>query len=291
MSNVEIINDFGADNQKKQLKNLPAKYNKFAVFSFWLSEKIRESSPEAADAIANLANIRSRDVPSQIEFYEEFVSQEKIHAKALRTIIMAKPKKEKLPKENKPRKPRAKKDSAVEQVTNNDIISQIVSRANSVEDEEKEEIQIDNEIVLTAAASLQSSIVVNDTLQEEVLSIEEPKKKVVKEPKEKVVKEPKEKVVKEKVVKKKVVKKTKVDEDMLNTLMEAMDSLTLRTDQSNESKVDPRHHNEDEDAAEDDEDDDDEDLQLTFSVINGVQCYRDDSTGNLYDLQFQPLIL
>ena len=100
--------------------------------------------------------------------------------------------------------------------------------------------------------------------------------------------------MKEKVVKKKVVKKSKVDEDMLNTLMEAMDSLTLRTDQSNESKVDPRHHNED-DAAEDDddadEDDDDEDLQLTFSVINGVQCYRDDSTGNLYDLQFHPLII
>jgi hypothetical protein len=96
-------------------------------------------------------------------------------------------------------------------------------------------------------------------------------------------------------VKKKVAKDSKVDDDTLNTLMEAMDSLTLRTDQSNESKHDPRHHNEDaeddEDEDEDDEDDDDEDLQLTFSVINGVQCYRDDSTGNLYDLQFHPLII
>jgi len=279
MSNVEIINDFGADNQKKQLKNLPAKYNKFAVFSFWLSEKIRESSPEAADAIANLANIRSRDVPSQIEFYEEFVSQEKIHAKALRTIILAKPKKEKLPKENKPRKPRAKKDSAVEQVTNNDIISQIVSRANSVEEVE-EEFEIDVQEQLDIPDYKPKEKVVKQPKEKVV---KQPKEKVVKEPKEKVVKEPKEKVVKEKVVKEpkekvvkeKVVKeKAKPKEKKEKVLKEVKEKVIVV---EKEVQMD-----EDEEHQHQDGDEDEEDLQLTLISNDRYQ----DANGNFYDLEF-----
>jgi hypothetical protein len=287
MSNVEIINDFGADNQKKQLKNLPAKYNKFAVFSFWLSEKIRESSPEAADAIANLANIRSRDVPSQIEFYEEFVSQEKIHAKALRTIILAKPKKEKLPKENKPRKPRAKKDSAVEQVTNNDIISQIVSRANSVEEVE-EEFEIDVQEQLDIPDYKPKEKVVKQPKEKVVKQpkekvVKEPKEKVVKQPKEKVVKEPKEKVVKEKVVKEpkekvvkeKVVKeKAKPKEKKEKVLKEVKEKVIVV---EKEVQMD-----EDEEHQHQDGDEDEEDLQLTLISNDRYQ----DANGNFYDLEF-----
>ena len=259
MSNVEINNEIGAaavgdgDNNQKQLKNLPAKYNKFAVFSFWLSEKIRESSPEAADAIVNLANIRSRDIPTQIDFYEEFVSQEKIHAKALKTIITAKPKKEKLPKENKPRKPRAKKDSGVEQVTNNDIISQIVSRANSVEEEQQEQQEIVN-------------------LQEELDNYDyKPKEKVVKQTKEKVLKEkvvkekqPKEKVVKEKVVKEKAKPKEKVLKENLLVV-------------EKEVQLDEDEHQEG--------DEDEEDIQLTLISNDRYQ----DANGNFYDLEFNPI--
>jgi len=286
MSNVEINNEIGAavgDNNKKQLKNLPAKYNKFAVFSFWLSEKIRESSPEAADAIVNLANIRSRDIPTQIDFYEEFVSQEKIHAKALKTIITAKPKKEKLPKENKPRKPRAKKDSAVEQVTNNDIISQIVSRANSVEEEQEEQ-----DVIVNVQEELDNDDykpkekVVKQTkekvLKEKVVKEKQPKEKVVKEkqPKEKVVKEKvakekvaKEKVVKEKVVKEKVVKeKAKPKEKVLKENLLVVEK---------EVQLDEDEHQEG--------DEDEEDIQLTLISNDRYQ----DPNGNFYDLEFNPI--
>ena len=50
VTNVEMTTE-------KELKYLPGKYNKFAVFTFWLTQQLRQDSPDAADSISSFTNI------------------------------------------------------------------------------------------------------------------------------------------------------------------------------------------------------------------------------------------
>jgi len=289
MSNLEITNEIVV-GEKKPLKSLPAKYNKFAVFTFWLCEKLRQEYPEAVDPIINVTNLLSRDVPTQILFYDNFVSEEKINTKALRTIIMQKPKKEKLPKDTKNRKTRvSKKNNTVEQVTNNDIISQIVSRANSVES--------DTTAILDDLTHQEEQQHIVQTIEKKVVKekkekvVKDPKEKVVKEKKEKVVKEPKEKAVKEKVVKEKkekVVKEPKekaVKEPKEKVVKEKKEKVVK---EPKEKVVKEEQEEEEEEEEEEEQEEEEEELQAVLVVIDGVQLYQDTKNGMLYGLDFKP---
>jgi hypothetical protein len=110
------------------LRYLPGKYSTLATYTFWIVDQIRDKFPEAVQEVERLTSLKTGDIPIQIAFYEEFFSQKIELQKALKKSISNK-------KDKAPRKPRKTKteDSGVEPITNNDIISQIVSRANAVE--------------------------------------------------------------------------------------------------------------------------------------------------------------
>jgi len=323
MSSQNVENVIVEKIPKKPAKYLPAKYNKYAVFTFWLCEKLGQECPEAVDIIKSITNLTSRDVPTQIGFYEQFVSEEKIHAKALRALIMEK--KPKVQKEKKPRKPRvSKKNAIVEQVTNNDIISQIVSRANSIDmDNETVELPLDirgndasseiqdqeNKIVgkqpkekVVKEPKQPKEKVVKEPKQPKEKVVKEPKQpkeKVVKEPKEKVVKEPKppkEKVVKEpkqpkeKVVKEKVVKEPKEPKEKVvkEPKKKVVNKMDQHVEQELEQEVVVEEEVEVEEVEVEEVEEEEEELQVEIVMIEGVQRYQD-TDGNLYDLDFNML--
>ena len=216
-------------NPTKVLRSLPAKYNKFASFAFWLLREMKDNtilSSVTYDNTCSMMNLLSGDIPLQIDFYEKFFSEMKVSDRLMKSEIRSykENNKNKKTKENKPKKTRNNKKNTNNTDNTDDIISLIVMKANGVD-------------VGTVDSDLtnhpQNEIVV-DQIPEKVEKVE--KKKRVKKPKteenvlqtqvvesessEKVESESPEKVESEsseKVEKKKRVKKPKTEENVLQT--------------------------------------------------------------------------
>lgn len=214
-------------------------------------------------------------------------------------------------KEKKAKK--EKKATSEETITNNDIISQIVFRANSI-DSAAEEMDIPlvevSDRVLEESESAEPkesgvTVLVDNVITvpiDNVVNALSPvpveREKVVKEKvvKEKVVKEPKvvtqerDKVVKEKVVKDKVVKavpvkvvKDKVVKDKVMKEPKAVVPVL--------SEPKPKPESESEFISEDmvgDSDSESVELQVIRVTVNGIDCYQDDN-GALYSLDLIPI--
>jgi len=144
-TNTEIIlsNDMGS---KRKINTLPAKYSKFASFAFWLFGEMKTSqiiSDDSYSQICNFTNLIGADVPTQIEFYERFFAELSTVGKLLKAAnkkVAQKP-----PKVQKPRAQKNKKTQNTS-ISNNDIISQIVLRANSVDNADP--LPHDNSLIL-----------------------------------------------------------------------------------------------------------------------------------------------
>jgi hypothetical protein len=144
--NVNVENVVVKD---KVMRTLPAKYNKFAGFAYWLLGQMKDAqvlSANGYDDTCVMMNLLSGDIPMQIEFYEKFFTEAPVSGRLMKAEMKTfkdksskkdkKEKKEKVVKEKKENMVKEKKSKKVNnQVsnTNNDIISQIVMRANSVE--------------------------------------------------------------------------------------------------------------------------------------------------------------
>ena len=125
---------------EKVMRTLPGKYSKFAGFAYWLLVQMKDNqilSGDAYDATCNMMNLLSGDLSQQIAFYERYLAEASVSSKLMKAEIKNRSKpvnaKAKEPKANA-NEPKAKKSKKVEQVshTDDDILTQIVERANSV---------------------------------------------------------------------------------------------------------------------------------------------------------------
>jgi hypothetical protein len=182
----------------------------------------------------------------------------------------------KVVKEKKPKK----QATSEETITNNDIISQIVSRANSIDSNEDLSV-LDNSIQVLPITAEEVPLVAEEIVEVKVdITVKE--STTVPEKKEKVVKE---KVVKEKVVKEKVVKEKVVKEKVAKVVKTVPVEVTLPVEVVNELLM------ENIPTVADDGDDSDNDsveLQLQLVNVNGIDCYQDEN-GALYSLDLHPL--
>ena len=340
--NVEVVNEMVNTpvlEENKPLTYLPGKHGKFAVYLHWLLKKFNMHAPPAlvqptSDALIAITGMHTKDFAGQVAFYEEFFAAEKDAGKELREIVRAlnKPVKAKAPPKDKvvkepkepkavpvkepkePKEPKAvpvkvvkekkpRKVKEVESVTNNDIIAQIVSRANSVDSAEvvpevvpevvTHEVVTPEVVTPEVIPQVEENIVKEKAPpKEKVVKEKVVKEKVVKEkapPKEKVVKEkvvkekapPKEKVVKEKVVKEKAPPKEKAVKVVATVPVEPEKSIVTE-----ELVMDIPTTNT---VVENQDDDDDVELQVQLMTDeNGLQYYIDDS-GNRYSMDLEPL--
>lgn len=154
-ANTEIIvaTNMGS---KRRTATLPAKYSKFASFAFWLFGELKTAqiiSEDSYSQICNFANLIGSDIPTQIGFYERFFAELPVVGKLLKAANKKPP--QKPPKVQKPRvqKPRKTKTTPTP-LSNNDIISQIVQRANSIDNDSS--LPQDPQITLLDQQSLQN---------------------------------------------------------------------------------------------------------------------------------------
>ena len=129
--------------ESKVLRSLPAKYNKFASFAFWLFSQMKDAailSSNAYDQSCDLMHLLSEDISIQIEFYERYFSEMKVSDKIMKAEIRAHKTqtkfafKNKQKNEKKERKPKNNKKNTIHNINNSDdIISLIVMKANAVD--------------------------------------------------------------------------------------------------------------------------------------------------------------
>ena len=120
----------------KVMRTLPGKYSKFAGFAYWLLAQMKDEqilSGDSYDATCKMMHLLSSDIAAQVAFYERYFAEASVSAKIMKADIKNRLKPAKVPKEKKEKK--EKKPKKTEQInnTNNDIITQIVQRANSVD--------------------------------------------------------------------------------------------------------------------------------------------------------------
>ena len=130
-------------NESKVLRSLPAKYNKFASFAFWLFSQMKDAailSSNAYDQSCDLMHLLSEDISIQIDFYERYFSEMKVSDKIMKAEIRAHKTqtkfafKNKQKNEKKERKPKNNKKNTIHNINNSDdIISLIVMKANAVD--------------------------------------------------------------------------------------------------------------------------------------------------------------
>ena len=121
---------------EKEMRTLPGKYSKFAGFAYWLLTQMKDEqilSGDSYDATCKMMHLLSSDIAAQVAFYERYFAEASVSAKIMKADIKNRLKPAKVPKEKKEKK--EKKPKKTEQInnTNNDIITQIVQRANSVD--------------------------------------------------------------------------------------------------------------------------------------------------------------
>ena len=288
--NVVVVENKDKD---KVLRSLPAKYNKYAGFAYWLLKQMKEQqilSALAYDDTCSMMNLLSSDIPVQIAFYERFFSEIKVSALMLKRDIkdFKKGNKKGIKKDTNlgEKKVRKSKKGDIIMNTNNDIIAQIVMRANTLELETTLQPTVVEPTTLqptllepTALEPIVQSTLLEPTVvvekkrgrkktvkSEEKVVEEKVEEKVVKkrvEKKKKMVEEKvEEKVVEEKVVKKRVEKKKKMVEKMEEKMVEKMEE---KMEEKVEEKIQGLHH--------------------FYSVSIDHREYFYDYNNRLYDLQ------
>ena len=150
MSANTQTNTVVATQEKKEKKpTLSAKYSKFLVFGYGFVKSLESQGVISAEgvetAFAELKLMSS--VEEQTQLYESFLAQSKETGKVMRKFITLRNKPPKAPKAPRAKKtakksessdadekkPRAKKTSRVENDSENDLVSQIVTAANTVD--------------------------------------------------------------------------------------------------------------------------------------------------------------
>ncbi len=150
MSANTQTNTVVATQEKKEKKpTLSAKYSKFLVFGYGFVKSLESQGVLNAEgvetAFAELKLMSS--VEEQTQLYESFLAQSKETSKVMRKFVALRNKPPKAPKAPRAKKtakksessdadekkPRAKKTSRVENDSENDLVSQIVTAANTVD--------------------------------------------------------------------------------------------------------------------------------------------------------------
>ena len=150
MSANTQTNTIVATQEKKEKKpTLSAKYSKFLVFGYGFVKSLESQGVISAEgvetAFAELKLMSS--VEEQTQLYESFLAQSKETGKVMRKFVALRNKPPKAPKAPRAKKtakksessdadekkPRAKKTSRVENDSENDLVSQIVTAANTVD--------------------------------------------------------------------------------------------------------------------------------------------------------------
>ena len=150
MSANTQTNTIVATQEKKEKKpTLSAKYSKFLVFGYGFVKSLESQGVISAEgvetAFAELKLMSS--VEEQTQLYESFLAQSKETSKVMRKFVALRNKPPKAPKAPRAKKtakksessdadekkPRAKKTSRVENDSENDLVSQIVTAANTVD--------------------------------------------------------------------------------------------------------------------------------------------------------------
>jgi len=150
MSANTQTNTVVATQEKKEKKpTLSAKYSKFLVFGYGFVKSLESQGVISAEgvetAFAELKLMSS--VEEQTQLYESFLAQSKETSKVMRKFVALRNKPPKAPKAPRAKKtakksessdadekkPRAKKTSRVENDSENDLVSQIVTAANTVD--------------------------------------------------------------------------------------------------------------------------------------------------------------
>ena len=201
--NESIVNV--PSTKDKIMRSLPAKYNKFASFAFWLLREMKDNailSSVTYDNTCSMMNLLSGDIPLQIEFYEKFFSEMKVSDRIMKSEIRSYKENNKKTKETKPKKSRNNKKNGNNTNNTDDIISLIVMKANGVEvepvyevlavenqSEEKVEKKKRVKKPKSEETVLQSEVLEQPVLSSDVLPVETQseekmeKKKRVKKPK------------------------------------------------------------------------------------------------------------
>jgi len=256
--------------QDKIMRSLPAKYNKFASFAFWLLREMKDNailSSVTYDNTCSMMNLLSGDIPLQIEFYEKFFSEMKVSDRIMKSEIRSyKENNKNKNKKTKPQKSRNNKKNGNNTNNSDDIISLIVMKANGidvepvlpsedlstpVQNQSEEKVEKKKRVKKPKSEVLESTPVENETvLQSDVLEstvenqCEEKveKKKRVKKPKSEetvlqseVLESTVENQSEEKVEKKKRVKKPKSEEIVLQS-----DVLESTVENQSEEKVEKK---------------------------------------------------
>ena len=149
MSANTQTNTVVATQEKKEKKpTLSAKYSKFLVFGYGFVKSLEAQGALSAEgvetAFAELKLMSS--VEEQTQLYESLLNQSKETGKVMRKFIALRNKPPKAPRAKKSakksessdaagaeKKPRAKKTTRVENDSENDLVSQIVTAANNVD--------------------------------------------------------------------------------------------------------------------------------------------------------------
>lgn len=74
----------------KVIRALPAKYNKFAGFAYWLLGQMKDIqvlSANGYDNTCDMMHLLSGDIPSQIEFYEKFLAEATVSKRLMKAEI------------------------------------------------------------------------------------------------------------------------------------------------------------------------------------------------------------
>jgi hypothetical protein len=200
-------------DSETKMNILPVKYSKFATFAYWFLDQLKTSriiEEDSYTAICEFTHLTDGEIPLQVAFYERFLAEYDCFSKMFKAL-------NKKPKAGKNKKPSQEKKTKTKKNNNSfnanlDIISQVVLRANSVEDDFDLTTPAVS-LILQDVASTQEDDVCDTSVAVAVAAApaeEEPKEKKEKEKKVKEPKEPKEKKVKEpKEPKEKKVKEPK----------------------------------------------------------------------------------
>ena len=122
-------------DSETKMNILPVKYSKFATFAYWFLDQLKTSriiEEDSYTAICEFTHLTDGDIPLQVAFYERFLAEYESLSKVFKALNK-KPKAGKNKKSAQEKKTKTKKNNSFN--ANLDIISQVVLRANSVEDD------------------------------------------------------------------------------------------------------------------------------------------------------------
>lgn len=74
-------------NEMNVVKTLPAKYNKFSSFAYWLLGQMKDIqvlSANGYDETCEMMELLSNDIPKQVEFYERFLAEERLSKRLMK---------------------------------------------------------------------------------------------------------------------------------------------------------------------------------------------------------------